>query len=335
MSDVLDSIDATLSERCACGCDRPLDPAGPSAWFATADCQWTWQNAAATHPNDVYNRPDAAVYPLDDSADIPLSGGREAAYAARLADELDRLAERRPTAALMWDRRPSVRPPAIVTDTRDPIIAAPGVPAGLRYRRWCERCRAACEPVAGLLPRLPLIIRTFSESPLRALEPLPVDRAHMCGTCLTAFPAPALWARLGIENNVCVRGLTDAPSEGRYLTMRFDRTMVDHQWSDSVAALAEVAWRDLEYELAELRRPMCCVPQCEAKARETYVVQHRPGWPDLRLCGRSWRPDDRIEVCPEHSYLILRGEDPANPGPVLDELTFPLIGMQLAEARHG
>jgi hypothetical protein len=309
VADVLDQIDAALAQRCACGCDRPLDPDGPSAWFATADCQWTWQNSRATHPNDVYNRPDAAAYPLHDAAVTDLNesrpvsdhaasvgfdlavdpalllastGPNEIARLAetfrRLAAAADPLAEARQSPALACDRRPPERGRAIVTDSRPPVIAAAGVPSGLRYRRWCERCREAREPVLGLLAR----VRPFN----------PGD--YSVGTAEES------------------RGPASQS--------------VDH---------AHIAWRDLEHELEERRRPVCVVPGCEAKARETYVVQHRPGHLDLRLCGRSWRPDDRIELCPQHGYRILRGEDPANPGPVLDELTFPPIGIQLSEARHG
>src|SRR5690606_18712885 len=45
--DVLDRIDATLNGRCACGCGRKLDPAGPSAWFAGERCQRRWERDQA------------------------------------------------------------------------------------------------------------------------------------------------------------------------------------------------------------------------------------------------------------------------------------------------
>jgi hypothetical protein len=72
MPDIIDSIDATLAERCACGCDRPIDPSGVSAWFAGPDCQWRYHNDRATDPHDVYRRPDAARYPTHDSAEQTL-----------------------------------------------------------------------------------------------------------------------------------------------------------------------------------------------------------------------------------------------------------------------
>jgi hypothetical protein len=44
VTDILDTIDAATGALCACGCARPLDPDGPSAWWATEDCQQTWQS---------------------------------------------------------------------------------------------------------------------------------------------------------------------------------------------------------------------------------------------------------------------------------------------------
>lgn len=73
--DVLDRIDDALAERCACGCGRPLSPTGPSAWFATDQCQWRWHGARATGPDDVYGRPDAAPCPASDRAVVPLTPG--------------------------------------------------------------------------------------------------------------------------------------------------------------------------------------------------------------------------------------------------------------------
>jgi hypothetical protein len=48
MGDILVTIDAAIAELCACGCRRPLDPNGPSAWWATEGCQARWQGGAPT-----------------------------------------------------------------------------------------------------------------------------------------------------------------------------------------------------------------------------------------------------------------------------------------------
>lgn len=59
VTDILDLIDNATEQRCACGCRAALDPDGPSAWFASQECQRRWGDARATDPQDVYDRPDA------------------------------------------------------------------------------------------------------------------------------------------------------------------------------------------------------------------------------------------------------------------------------------
>lgn len=36
---MLDAIDAAVDGLCACGCQRTLDPDGPSAWYYNEGCQ--------------------------------------------------------------------------------------------------------------------------------------------------------------------------------------------------------------------------------------------------------------------------------------------------------
>lgn len=43
MPDILDRIDATIEQRCACGCGAALRPDGPSAYFARESCQDRWR----------------------------------------------------------------------------------------------------------------------------------------------------------------------------------------------------------------------------------------------------------------------------------------------------
>jgi hypothetical protein len=78
--DVVDRIDAAVDGKCACGCGDTLRPDGPSAYFATQDCQRYWQGQHHAHdPDDVYERPDAdwgwdpapSVTPERDRADRP------------------------------------------------------------------------------------------------------------------------------------------------------------------------------------------------------------------------------------------------------------------------
>lgn len=49
-ADTLATLDATLDGRCACGCGRPLDPDGTSAWFAAERCQLLWAARHADTP---------------------------------------------------------------------------------------------------------------------------------------------------------------------------------------------------------------------------------------------------------------------------------------------
>lgn len=58
MTDILDLIDNATEHRCACGCNTQLAPDGPSAWFASQECQRRWNESHATDPADIYNRPD-------------------------------------------------------------------------------------------------------------------------------------------------------------------------------------------------------------------------------------------------------------------------------------
>jgi hypothetical protein len=59
MADILDLIDNATQNLCACGCATKLAPDGPSAWFASQDCQRRWGDSHATNPGDVYDRDDA------------------------------------------------------------------------------------------------------------------------------------------------------------------------------------------------------------------------------------------------------------------------------------
>ena len=59
MTDILDLIDNVTQNLCACGCGTQLADDGPSAWFASQDCQGSWADSHATDPDDVYDRDDA------------------------------------------------------------------------------------------------------------------------------------------------------------------------------------------------------------------------------------------------------------------------------------
>lgn len=61
MTDILDLIDNATEHRCACGCGSKLAEAGPSAWFASENCQARW---SATR---VGSAPDPFDEALDDA----------------------------------------------------------------------------------------------------------------------------------------------------------------------------------------------------------------------------------------------------------------------------
>lgn len=66
--DVLQRIDEAIAGLCECGCGTGLKAGGPSAYYVDATHQRRWQESQATDPQDVYSRPDAAAYPVCDSA---------------------------------------------------------------------------------------------------------------------------------------------------------------------------------------------------------------------------------------------------------------------------
>jgi hypothetical protein len=78
---VLDRIDATIEEMCACGCGRPLRADGPSAYWASDECHRNWQGRRATEPAEVYQRLDAHlghIPAVDEPDGLPLPSRMEA-----------------------------------------------------------------------------------------------------------------------------------------------------------------------------------------------------------------------------------------------------------------
>lgn len=52
---MLDAIDAAVDGLCACGCQRTLDPDGPSAWYYNEGCQRKAASVGYDQPN--YHQP--------------------------------------------------------------------------------------------------------------------------------------------------------------------------------------------------------------------------------------------------------------------------------------
>lgn len=61
MNDIINTIDAAVSEICACGCGLPLPADGPSAWFLDDSCQRRWHEARTTDPHRVRGSTDVAA----------------------------------------------------------------------------------------------------------------------------------------------------------------------------------------------------------------------------------------------------------------------------------
>jgi hypothetical protein len=57
-------LDAAINDQCMCGCGKPLPAAGPSAYFATQDCQTIWNQRQATNPGAVRGSVNCAEGPM-------------------------------------------------------------------------------------------------------------------------------------------------------------------------------------------------------------------------------------------------------------------------------
>ena len=77
MTDILATIDAATQNLCACGCGSKLAVDGPSAWFASEDCQARW--SAARVPDPFGEALDDAMRHLLQLAAIPGAFIREPA----------------------------------------------------------------------------------------------------------------------------------------------------------------------------------------------------------------------------------------------------------------
>lgn len=341
---VLGAIDATMDGKCACGCGRPLTAAGPSGWFASSSCQTRYQARDATNPVEVWAREDAAqVMPEHDDWPIPLTepprpAGREdlaEVYARRidrdliarlfdvppelLSGEEERELRRAATSLqeLEWlldtaypttlaQRADPLREPAYASTLYEPSPPAPpGAPAHLRFVRWCQHCQRQHVPILHRIiipPAMPnWMIDPTADYPVET----EVRDVHMCSNCMTPFPTPALYSRVGgprrSTGHYWMLGLTDDPTADQVQVVHLSYE-VAARWPDGVAQ----AWRELEYAIEERRRPLCSHPECSKKGRRRYEVVGRRGAPALRRWGQSWMVGTMLVLCPEHEADVLR-----------------------------
>lgn len=99
--DVLVAIDAATGGLCACGCQRPLDPNGASAYFFNADCQRLWNEARAVRPYEVHGsqwvdsdqmrwRPDLVSEAPDEGLELRGRPFRRGRFTAQMFTRTDR-----------------------------------------------------------------------------------------------------------------------------------------------------------------------------------------------------------------------------------------------------
>lgn len=109
-SHLLDRIDSTFDNLCACGCGQPVPADSLSAWFAGPDCQQRWHRAQTRDPQQVERsvdpdyryppgpmrwRPDLVAADDDDTNLVPLDLGTlgySGRFNASMQERADRLA---------------------------------------------------------------------------------------------------------------------------------------------------------------------------------------------------------------------------------------------------
>ncbi len=124
MTDILDRIDAATAELCACGCSRPLDPDGPSGWWATELCQQIWQRGDRMNPGmRVVRLPDGGGLAVDPEA-VRAAMAQVAAGVARLFEDLGNAI--RPLLVKLADTAEQMRAAGMIGETlpADPMERA-------------------------------------------------------------------------------------------------------------------------------------------------------------------------------------------------------------------
>lgn len=249
--DVLDTIDATLTGLCACGCREPLAPDGPSAYFADDACQWRWNNRRATDPGDVYRRadqpPTAAPRPnpATPPAPPPLPPGWQPLLDAPLGA-------------------------AGVGGLSVAVWECPNI-LGAGYRVPCPGCAARVIPsVTRIADR--------SERPFHLANPPRLQVFHRCPRCWVQLPGPPLIADVKVVAPPVLLG--EQPTTSLVLSLsdggnRIERTLdlpglrqatnpggiIDGVWTDMATALGRRRAEQQRHAMAvQLRMRHVAVP---------------------------------------------------------------------------
>jgi hypothetical protein len=248
-ADILDTIDAAVQELCACGCRQPLTPDGPSAFYASPECQRRFMEAQTTDPHDVYRRDDAAPYVGVDSAVWPLtetptehpetSGDAPDNYRITWSPGLVRLAEAAGNTRIDTSAPRSLEEFLDRAHPRTPWLCPD--PSGVGFRRRCEQCAAVVVPsVQDCL------------TPTLGPEQPRWQQVMVCPTCGRHLPGPAVYADVQYGTpgrSVLTLHLSDGRGRCRR-TVHLDRLA---RLSDPGRAVA-LLWTDMESELEQFRR---------------------------------------------------------------------------------
>lgn len=267
---VLDRIDATVDELCGCGCERALRPDGPSAFFATQECQSRWLNATQVDsPDDVYTRPDANLW---DEAAV------RAAERRRLnPPPFPGPTTPNPPLAPVYDHTSIPNPPqpggrvvnALWRQERDlaghrPLVpgwwrSRTGVLFALGYRRWCGECEAYTEP--GHVPDDNDLVRS-STDPISVYH----SPTYGCLRCNTAYRTPMPQAELAWNTDPRTYQfrlrIGDAASQ-----LNLDAATV-HTAPDP-RSLADRTWQQVERAVADMRETRTAAVAFPVLARTT------------------------------------------------------------------
>jgi len=239
---------------------------------------------------------------------------------------------------LVWDQTPEPAGEAVTSDSRPPFeLGGDPLPEDVRrelvaFRRHCARCGRREVPQLLVRPRLAQL--SFEIAEPTAVVPVDDVMFHGCGSCGRPLVGLALWATADYSSGAGVVVLALRTRVGGNLYSVRVWQDVDELRFFRSTELADHRWRDCERALMEYRLPVCVMAGCGEKARERFVVARRPDPDPLlpwSLCGRSWDPGEVIRLCPGHASMLVRGEDPARPGVLRDELVHGLR-FQTAEA---
>lgn len=311
-TDMLARLDSAVDELCACGCGRKLDPNGPSAWYASQDCQWSAMQRNATDPGEVYERPDPALDSL--AAESEVERFRSSWDALALMPFTSLAAESRPTVRRLpipeprgeWDPADHAR---VLYDHEWRNVSSCPLP-------WRRHCRSCGDMVAVRESWRWSVNIAADTAIVGEVDLTPGRPGQSCSRCSHEFPLPliAQW-RAGepqFGGGVVLRLV--APTGTAQLQLAPEHVQPDPDtWAWHLWANCE---RALFYELT-YRHP-CAVEGCGEKGKAQFEAAQAFL---LNVCGFGQYPirAGGFWLCPGHESDLFSMEDPYRPG-------YPLVG---------